>query len=193
MGLDDRTRFVLFAGRLHGQKDPLLLVRAFARLGDPLVHLLVAGAGELEGEVRSELCRLGLAGRATLLGPVPQERLAGLHQLASAFVLTSAYEGLPMVALEALACGTPVVTTRAGETPHLLIPGSGAVAEEFTPEAVAGSLGAVLAYPERYPAGRCAEAAEPYAARSVVPALCAEILGRWQTRAVSVPSSGPLA
>jgi glycosyltransferase involved in cell wall biosynthesis len=55
-----------------------------------------------------------------MLGSVRQAELAELHRICNAFVLTSAYEGLPLVALEALACGTPVVTTRCGETPNLL-------------------------------------------------------------------------
>lgn len=182
MGLSEATRFVLFAGRLHGQKDPLRLVRAFARVAEPETHLLIAGAGELEAQVRSEIEHLNLTNRATLLGPVAQERLADLHRLASAFVLTSDYEGLPMVALEALACGTPVVTTRAGETPHLLSLGSGLVAADFTPEAVATALTSVLKHPEHYAARRCILAAHPYGAQAVVGDLCAGMLRRWENR-----------
>lgn len=46
-GLSEDTRFVLFAGRLHPQKDPILLVRAIAQLNEPNIHLLMAGDGEL--------------------------------------------------------------------------------------------------------------------------------------------------
>jgi len=180
LGLAAETRFVLFAGRLHGQKDPLLLVRGFARLTSADCCLLIAGAGELAPAVAAEVERLGLGERVRLLGPLDQERLAELQQLAHVFALTSAYEGLPMVALEALACGTPVVTTRAGDTPDLLIAGSGEVCAERTPEAVAAALAAVLDAPERYPAERCILAAQPFAARRVVADLCAPMLASWR-------------
>ncbi len=117
LGLNDETKFILFAGRLHPQKDPLLLVHSIAALNEDNVHLLIAGDGELASQTRLEIEQLGLTGKVSMLGPVNQARLANLHRLCSVFVLSSAYEGLPLVVLEALACGTPVVTTRCGETP----------------------------------------------------------------------------
>lgn len=111
MQLPKDTKFILFAGRLHPQKELLLLVRAIAALGDLNLHLLIAGDGELATQVRAEIEQLGLSKRVTMLGAVVQDELAKLHQVASVFVLSSAYEGLPLVVLEALACGTPVVTT----------------------------------------------------------------------------------
>ncbi|AGY58629.1 glycosyltransferase [Gloeobacter kilaueensis] len=182
MGLGEETRFLLFAGRLQAQKDPLLLVRAFARLEQTDVHLLVAGTGDLLTAVREEVGRLGLQKQVSLLGPVSQERLAVLHRLSSAFVLASAYEGLPMVALEALASGTPVITTDCGETPRLLVPGSGSVCRERTPEALAAALGHLLRCPQAFAAGDCLRAAAPYSARSVVGEVYGRMFDRWQRR-----------
>ncbi|MBD1924612.1 glycosyltransferase family 4 protein [Microcoleus sp. FACHB-831] len=182
MGLAEDTRFVLFAGRLHLQKDPILLLRSIAALNDPKVHLIIAGDGDLRDEIRSEIGRLGLSEQVTMLGPVAQAELAQLQRVCSVFVLTSAYEGLPLVVLEALACGTPVVTTRCGETPNLLSAESGVVCQERTPVAVADALQKVLLNPSDYPIEACVKAAEPFSARTVVGAIYNDMLDRWQQR-----------
>ncbi|HEY9651416.1 MAG TPA: glycosyltransferase family 4 protein [Coleofasciculaceae cyanobacterium] len=168
MSLADDTRFVLFAGRLHAQKDPVLLVKSFATLNEPNVHLLIVGEGNLKNELLSEIRSSGLSEKVTMLGALTQGELAQLHRVCSVFVLTSAYEGLPLVVLEALACGTPVVTTRCGETPNFLSPRSGIVCQERTPSAVADALRRVLHYPEDYPMEACIQVTEPYSASKVV-------------------------
>lgn len=93
LGLDQETNFILFAGRLHPQKDPLLLIRAIAALNQPDTHLLIAGDGELAGAVRAEIARWELGERVTMLGVLTQEELAQLHRISNVFVLCSAYEG----------------------------------------------------------------------------------------------------
>ncbi len=183
-GLSEDTRFVLFAGRLHPQKDPLLLVRAIAKLNEPNVHLLIAGDGELADEVRSEINQLKLSQRITMLGALNQAQLAELHRVCSTFILTSAYEGLPLVVLEALACGTPVVTTRCGETPKLLAADSGIVSSERTPDCIAEALRKVLVNPNSYPIESCVRSAQPYSARTVVTDAYKEMWHRWEQRSL---------
>ena len=180
MGLEEDTRFVLFAGRLHAQKDPTLLLCAFASLFKSKAHLLIAGDGELKDEINSKINSFGLSKHVTMLGPVNQAKLAQLLRVANVFVLTSAYEGLPVVVLEALACGTPIVTTRCGETPKLLSAKSGVVCQERTREAVADALREVLQHPGDYPIEACVQAAEPYSARSVVSGVYTDMLECWQ-------------
>ncbi|MGK7889662.1 MAG: glycosyltransferase family 4 protein [Leptolyngbyaceae cyanobacterium] len=177
--LSPDTRFLLFAGRLHPQKDPLLLARSLAAVSDPSVHLLVAGDGELKEALQDEVQQLGVTQQVTLLGPLPQEELVELHQVASACVLTSAYEGLPIVVLEALACGTPVVTTDCGETPHLLSEGSGIVCSSRQPEAIASSWQRVLNNPLQFTTSACVQVAQPYSARIVVEQIYQDMLQRW--------------
>jgi glycosyltransferase involved in cell wall biosynthesis len=179
LGLANETRFILFAGRLQPMKDPLLLLRAFARLRDHAVHLLLAGEGNMRQAVEAEIVKLNLQGKVSLLGAQDQKALAQLQRTASVFALTSAFEGLPLVVLEALASGTPVVTTRAGETPRVILDGSGLVCGERTPEAVAQSLKLVLDRSDLFPSGRCVEAAGPYSARTVLGATFQEMLARW--------------
>lgn len=180
--LSEDTKFILFAGRLHSQKDPLLVVRAIPGLADLNVHLLIAGDGELADQVRLEIKRLGLSQRVTMLGPVAQEELAKLHQLSSVFVLSSAYEGLPLVVLEALACGTPVVTTKCGETPKLLPADCGVICEKRTPEGIVDALRKILLHPENYPAESCVRAAQPYSAHRVISEIYSDMLHSWGQR-----------
>jgi len=161
------------------QKDPALLLYAFAALNDPKAHLLIVGDGNLREDIQSKIYMFGLSKQVTMLGSVAQAELAQLLRVANAFVLTSAYEGLPVVVLEALACGTPIVTTRCGETPNLLTAKSGVVCQR-TKEAVAAALLQVLQHPGDYPIEACVQAAEPYSARSVVGTVYSDMLNRWQ-------------
>ena len=182
LGLSDETQFILFAGRIHPQKQPSLLVRSFAALNEPNTHLLIVGQGELEAEVRSEIEQLNLSDRVTLMAPLPQAELAKLYQLSSMFVLTSAYEGLCRGSIEALACGTPVVTTRAGETPNFLTAESGIVCDDQSPTAIAAAWRQVLHNSSHFPSEACAKVVEPYNARRVVYHIYNELLENWKTQ-----------
>ncbi|MEH1806179.1 glycosyltransferase [Nostoc sp.] len=188
LSLNEETRFILFAGRLHPQKDPILLVRAIAALNEPHTHLLIAGDGELAADIRTEIAQLGLSNRVTMLGAVPIEELARLHRISNTFVLSSAYEGLPLVVLEALASGTPVVTTRCGETPKLLATDNGVICEVRSPQCLADALQQVILHPENYPSASCVRAAQPYAARTVVRDVYSDMFTRWEKRNFSVVS-----
>jgi len=188
LGLSQETQFILFAGRLHPQKDPLLLIQTIANLNESNVHLLIAGEGELSGSVRSEINRLNLSHSVTMLGAISQSELADLHRLCSVFILTSIYEGLPLVVLESLLSGTPVVTTRCGETPNLLTTNSGVVAQDRSPSALADALRQVLKHPDRYPSSACIAIAKPYSAYEVIRNVYSDMLHRWQTKSrVTVP------
>jgi glycosyltransferase involved in cell wall biosynthesis len=169
LGVPAGTRFVLFSGRLERMKDPFLLLRAFARLNAPRTHLLIAGDGSLHGAIVQALGDLGIAGKVTLFGAVPARRLAELYRASSVLVLTSAYEGLPLTALEALACGTPVVSTPAGDIACVVSEAAGVVTHDFSEDAVSVALASVLAEPERYPVHGCVAAARGHFAQDVVP------------------------
>ena len=182
LGLATDTKFILFAGRLHPQKDPLLLIEAIARLNLPQTHLLMAGAGELEPQVKAKIEELNLSKQVTMLGSVPQEKLAGLHQISDVFVLSSVYEGLPFAVLEALSSGTPVVSTNSGETPDFLTTDSGIVCQERTPEAIAAALQHILLNPQQYPTSACVRTAKPYSAESVIGQVYREMLARWSSK-----------
>ena len=115
-----------------------------------------------------------------MLGVLNQKELAQLHQISSVFVLSSVYEGLPLVVLEALACGTPIVTTKCGETPKLLTPESGLVCEDRNPMSIADALRSVVLNPEDYPTKSCVQAASPYAANTVVNQVYNQMWQHWE-------------
>ena len=112
LGIDADARLVLNVGRLAPEKAQDLLIRAFARIDASMpAHLLIAGGGALRQPLADQVTSLGLASRITLLGP--RDDVPALLNAADAFVLSSNIEGLPMVLVEALACGCPVVSTDA--------------------------------------------------------------------------------
>jgi glycosyltransferase involved in cell wall biosynthesis len=203
LNLAENTEFVLFAGRLHPQKDPLLLIRAFAQLTEPNthvtntplpnihrlsnIHLLMVGDGELAPQVRSEIERLNLTRQVSMLGTLSREEVANLHRISNVCALTSEFEGLPLVALEALACGTPLMTTRTGDTPLLLTPKSGLVCEERTPDGVAQALQNILLHRSSFPAAECARVAQPFAAANVIGRIYADLLTCWHAQQAEHP------
>jgi len=99
--------------RLHPLADHATLLRAFALLDPALVKakLVIAGSGEERASLEALALELGLSGRVRFLGLVPNHEVAKLHAAADLFVLSSRLEATPTVVLEALACGTRVVST----------------------------------------------------------------------------------
>jgi glycosyltransferase involved in cell wall biosynthesis len=95
-------------GRLTGQKNLTLLLRAFARLTDPAARLVIVGEGVERAKLERLAEQLGIGERLNLPGHCdPLPHLAA----AAAFVLSSDYEGVPAVVIEALAAGLPVAGT----------------------------------------------------------------------------------
>jgi glycosyltransferase involved in cell wall biosynthesis len=85
------------------------------------VVLLIGGAGPMEHALRGLVERLGLGRSVRCEGYIPEERLAAYYQAADFFILpTRALEGFGLVAVEALACGTPVLGTPVGAIPEIL-------------------------------------------------------------------------
>ncbi|MCC6849948.1 MAG: glycosyltransferase [Deltaproteobacteria bacterium] len=110
-----RGPHVLAMGRLTHQKGFDLLLEALARVraaGVP-ARLTIVGVGELEADLAARAAALGLADAVDLVGF--QEHPERFFAHADVFALSSRYEGMPNVALEALACGLPVV---AFDCPH---------------------------------------------------------------------------
>jgi glycosyltransferase involved in cell wall biosynthesis len=82
--------------------------------------------------------------------------------------------------LEALACGTPIVSTRCGETPNFITDHSGVISDDRTPKAIANALQQVLSNPNQYSQSACLQVAQPYSARSVVTQVYESMLRRWK-------------
>ncbi|MGH3072900.1 MAG: glycosyltransferase [Gaiellaceae bacterium] len=116
LGLGDDTFAIGWAGRLTAIKRPLDLVRTLRAVLDADVDavLVVVGDGELRGETEALARELGVADRTRFAGF--QQRIRDWYAAVDASLLTSANEGTPVVAIESLAAGRPVVATRAGGT-----------------------------------------------------------------------------
>lgn len=99
--------------RLHPLADHATLLRAFALLdpGQIKAKLVIAGSGDERENLETLSKELGISGRVRFLGLVPNHEVAKLHGAADLFVLSSRLEATPTVVLEALACGTRVVST----------------------------------------------------------------------------------
>ena len=120
-----RLRLVTM-GRLVPVKDHATLLEAFAQVAAafPGSELRIWGEGPLRPALEATIERLGLRGRAFLPGQTSDAAAALAN--ADAFVFSSTSEGLPMVILEALAAGLPVVSTRVGGVPEVAPEGEAA-------------------------------------------------------------------
>lgn len=109
LGLPRGVPVLATVGALIPRKGQKYAIEALAAL--PEAILLLAGKGEDENALKSLAERLGVAGRVRFLGAVPHGELPVVLNAADVFVLPTASEGLANAWVEALACGTPVVTT----------------------------------------------------------------------------------
>lgn len=121
--LAGHERFVLALGTVEPRKDLPLLVRAFddVAAGDPGIGLVFAGpAGWDDGELDQAIASSRHRDRIRRLGWVGGTDRAGLLAGATVVAYPSRYEGFGLVPLEAMAAGTPVVTTAAGAVPEIV-------------------------------------------------------------------------
>lgn len=133
---------VVAVGRLEPVKGFDLLLRAFAtvRRAVPDARLCIVGDGGLAGELAAQARGLGLDGAVELPGRLDREGVRDRLRRASAFVLSSHSEGMPLALLEAMACGVPPVATRVGGVPEAVADGAGLL----VPPGDAGALAAAL-------------------------------------------------
>jgi len=164
-GINPSARLLISIGRLDKQKDPLLLMNALAiaAAARPDIHLLLVGDGILRQPVEDRVKELGLEKKVHFLGALQPTVVADLLKAVDLLVLSSAYEGMPIVVLEALATGVPVVTTRVGEVERVVQHGiNGAVVNDRTPQAFAQALCETLDRLDFVRGASCERAVLPY-------------------------------
>lgn len=150
-------RLLLFVGRLQPLKGPDVAIRALAALdahlpddGMPTRLIIVGGpSGNGHGTVDPPALRrladdLGVGDRVALLSPRGHDELAPLYRAADVLIMPSRSESFGLVALEAQACGTPVVATDVGGVADLVSVGGGTVVASHEPASYAAALAPYL-------------------------------------------------
>src|SRR5262249_24612967 len=142
--------FILYVGTIEPRKNLIRLFQAFdvlRRQGCRSTALaLVGNRGWSDDALLASVERLGLNGAVRVLGHAPTDDVVALYNLADVVALPSLYEGFGLPVIEAMACGTPVVTSPNGSLAEI----AGGAAELVDPtqvESIAAGLRSVLSDP----------------------------------------------
>ncbi len=146
----DEPALVLAAGRLTAEKDYSALIRAFAELQRMRpARLVILGEGELRPALEKLMAELGLSSNSVYLPGFVANPMAWMARC-SLFVLSSRWEGLPGVLIEAMACGAPVISTNCPSGPNEILEGGrwGKLVPVGDVDALASAMAEVLATPK---------------------------------------------
>ena len=172
-GIHSDSELVVTVGRYSAEKNQLLLLRALAILAPerPSLRALIVGVGTLEEDLRRATVTLGIDDRVQVTGP-----RADAHDIigaADVFALSSTSEGLPLVVLEAMASGVPVVSTAVGGVGDAVIDGeTGLLVPSGDAEALASAISQLLGDEELR--ARLATAARSWTERTCAEATMVE-------------------
>jgi glycosyltransferase involved in cell wall biosynthesis len=139
---------ILFVGRIVKTKGPDRLLKCipFLKCAGLPFHIFFAGEGSYMHHLKNYVQKNKYSDYVTLLGQVPHEKLAYYYNMADVVALPSDMEGVPMVVLESLACGTPVVASSVGGIPDIITHGhNGILIDHLSTENIAGSIIRALA------------------------------------------------
>jgi glycosyltransferase involved in cell wall biosynthesis len=128
-------------GRLHPQKGYSYLIESMGIILDqyPEAKLLIVGTGELENEIKSQVNRMGLSQSIIFTGI--RADIPSILAALDIFILSSLWEGHPIVILEAMAAGVPVVATAVGGTPEIITAGeTGILVQPRDPEGLSDAV-----------------------------------------------------
>lgn len=149
LGLPIKGILLLCVGSLTDQKGYPDLIRAFQLISGkwPAAKLVIAGGGPLKNVLATRIAELKLNDRIMMIGR--SDQVPSLMAAADLFILSSLWEGLPGVVMEAMAAGLPVVATAVGGSPELVVEGvTGFLAPAGAPEQFTLMLEKTLSMPE---------------------------------------------
>jgi glycosyltransferase involved in cell wall biosynthesis len=147
LGLPDAGPLVFAAGSLEHRKGIDILLQALALMKSSLPMTVIAGDGPLRPDLEALAFELGIMAQVRFLGFRPD--LLKIMAAADLFVLSSRWEGCPMVVLEAMALGKPIVATAVGGVPELIVDSlSGRLVPPESPEALSAAIQQMLANPD---------------------------------------------
>ncbi len=155
LGLPQDAPVLLFVGRIQPLKGPDVAVRALAAMNRPdALLLVVGGASGQEGgsemaHVQRLVTELGVEGQVRFIEPQPHHILSTYYRAADAVIVPSRSESFGLVALEASACGIPVVASAVGGLLTLVDHGdNGFLVEDRDPDLFAAYLNDILDHPD---------------------------------------------
>jgi len=155
LGLPQDAPMLLFVGRIQPLKGPDVAVRALAAMNRPdALLLVVGGASGQEGgsemaHVQRLVTELGVEGQVRFIEPQPHHILSTYYRAADAVIVPSRSESFGLVALEASACGIPVVASAVGGLLTLVDHGdNGFLVEDRDPDLFAAYLNDILDHPD---------------------------------------------
>lgn len=146
-----RDNLIGYVGRLSEEKGPLNLAEAITKVAAKRKDLrfMFIGEGHLKNRIEGLINRAGLSAKVSLSGWVSHDRISACLNDFKLLVIPSYTEGLPNILLEAMACGTPVLTTPVGSIPYLIQDGiTGFIMRDNSPECIAKSILAALESPD---------------------------------------------
>ena len=144
----DVTHELVFAGRMVRQKNPLFALDVLHALRNDGVRLLMVGGGDLEANVRVRAEQLGVSHLLTLTGTLSHtETLVALRK-ARLCLFPSLWEGLPIIPMEAMFLGVPVVASKVKGTDEVVVDGeTGVLIDDFRPARYAAAIRSLLSDP----------------------------------------------
>ncbi|MBD3307821.1 glycosyltransferase, partial [candidate division KSB3 bacterium] len=144
-----RQPYLLFVGVLEPKKNLDRLLEAFAIFQQTFDRgkdhqLVIAGAqGWFSDHLATTIAHLDLESQVRLTGFVPDDHLVALYNGAEAFVFPSIYEGFGLPVLEAMACGTPVITSNVSSLPEI-VGEAGLLVDPTDPHAISQAIITIL-------------------------------------------------
>lgn len=137
-------RIILFVGTIEPRKNVARLIEAYSRLRNGQVKLVIGGAkGWLYEEVFARVEELALTGDVLFPGYISPDELPLWYNAAELFVYPSLYEGFGLPPLEAMACGTPVITSKVSSLPEV-VGEAGLTVDPMDSEGLAEAMSQVL-------------------------------------------------
>jgi L-malate glycosyltransferase len=143
LGIENDRCAVLYVGRLEKPKGPGYLLECipFLKSGGLNFHIYLAGDGTYKKHLENYVMRNRFEKEVTFLGQVSHVELPLYYNMADVLVLPSEMEGVPMVILEALACGMPVVASKVGGIPDLIVDHTNGIAlDDVSPKKLASGI-----------------------------------------------------
>ncbi len=146
LGLPQEAKMILSVGHLEWEKGHKYLIKSMGRLaGCEDATCYIVGSGSQENELANEINKSNLKDRIKLVGAKPYSEIPLWMNACDIFVHPSIHEGNPNVMFEALGCGKPVVGTRVGGIPEIIINSNlGIIVEPKDPEGLAKSMAQAL-------------------------------------------------